>query len=333
MSVQITRLLMDELKNRSETELSNAIAYIIDTLSSRKLTTSGPGAPIDIELLLRSATYLAEKDKHPLSGFVSAWHAGLKTIDPSGDGLLFRRLILTTKKILPDLLQHKKSVRYLAGINRLVSVLQNKNRCAPIVFTLNYDICIEQALRDANLEFTTGFKNGIWHPAEFGNQQRIRLFKLHGSLGWVRHPERRILFDANESFQRDDILQEGPDINHEIIFAVDNKLQAAQPFLWLFQKCAELVAQAAYVVCIGYSFRDEHVNEIIGQALAADSNKCMVFVGPDVSENTLTETRKITFYPNRVTPIKMKAKRALTGNAILEALDTFESAKRGDIPF
>ncbi len=149
----------------------------------------------------------------------------------------------------------------------------------------------------------------------------------------MRHPEKRILFDANESFEREDILLEGPEVKHEIIFAVDNKIQATQPFLWLFQQCAELVSKASYVICIGYSFRDEHVNEIIGQALAADSAKCLIFVGPDANESSLGEARAITFYPNRVIPIKKRAKRALTGDAIIHVLKDKETAKKEDKPF
>lgn len=334
VSTQITQRLADELQQRSETELLHAIDYIAGALNNPATRSLGlNSATLDIELLLRTATSLAEKQNNPLSKFVSQWHEGLTAIDPSGDGVLFRRLMRETKSFLPQLLQPNKAVRYLAEVHRLMGALPNKHRLAPVVFTLNYDLCLEQALREANLQFTTGFRRGMWSPSEFVDPRRIRIFKLHGSLGWVRHPERRVLFDANESLQSNAILLEGPDVNHEIVFAVDNKLQAAQPFLWLFQQCAEFIAQASYVVCIGYSFRDEHVNEIIGQALAADPSKCLIFVSPDAGEGMLRDAQAVTFYPNRVIPIRKRAKRALTGDAILSKIEAMESSKREDKPF
>jgi SIR2-like domain len=59
------------------------------------------------------------------------------------------------------------------------------------VFTLNYDLCVEDACRDAGIELVTGFSHseGKWSPSLFqGPSSGINLYKLHGSLNWSRLP-------------------------------------------------------------------------------------------------------------------------------------------------
>jgi len=336
ISTGITRHLVEQMETQSEAELLGMIQFICN-----KLTTEENGQTVDIELLLRTAAYLADRNvdplkdvnANPLPKFVTSWCEELKTIDPAGDGVLFRRLLREAKAILPRILQPTKSVKYLSEINRLMNALPKRKRFAPVVFTLNYDLCLEQALNDANIKFTTGFERGVWTPNALANPRTIRVFKLHGSLGWVRHPERRVIYDAYDSAQSDEILVESPEINHEIIFAIDNKLQATQPFLWLFQQCAEIVARSSYIVCIGYSFRDEHINEIIGQAMASDPSKHLIYVSPTASENTLEHVRGITFFPKRVLPIKGTARRVLMGSRIQTKLEQAEGKQRVEEPF
>jgi NAD-dependent SIR2 family protein deacetylase len=336
ISTGITRHLIEQMEAQSETELLTMIRFICD-----KLTSGRSGQTVDIELLLRTATYLAdrnvdpltESNANPLPRFVTSWCDELKAIDPTGDGVLFRRLLREAKALLPQILQPTKSVKYLSEINRLMNALPKRRRLAPVIFTLNYDLCLEQALNDANIKFTTGFEKGVWTPGVLANPRTIRLFKLHGSLGWVRHPERRIIYDAYDSAQSDEILVESPEINHEIVFAIDNKLQATQPFLWLFQQCAEIVSRSSYIVCIGYSFRDDHVNEIIGQAMASDPSKHLIFVSPSASEQTLEHVRGITFFPKRVLPIKGTARPVLRGSRIQTKMEQAENKQRVEEPF
>ncbi len=333
VSTGITRHLLEELEKESETELLRMIQFICD-----KLTSNSGSPPVDIELLLRTATYLAdrnadpltESNANPLPKFVVSWCAELAAIDPGGDGVLFRRLLREAKALLPRVLQPNKSVKYLSEINRLMNAFPKRKRFAPVIFTLNYDLCLEQSLNDANIKFTTGFEKGVWRPDALANPGIIRIFKLHGSLGWVRHPERRVIYDAYDSVQSDEILVESPEINHEIIFAIDNKLQASQPFLWLFQQCAEIVMRSSYIICIGYSFRDAHVNEIIGQAMASDPAKHLIFVSPSASKHTFDNVRGITFFPERVVPIKGRAARVLLGSRIQTELEKAERKHGAD---
>jgi hypothetical protein len=52
------------------------------------------------------------------------------------------------------------------------------------VFTLNYDLTVEDACRNAEIRVTTGFR-GDWCPSLFqGTDEGINLYKMHGSLSW-----------------------------------------------------------------------------------------------------------------------------------------------------
>jgi hypothetical protein len=57
------------------------------------------------------------------------------------------------------------------------------------VFTLNYDCCVEDTCRIANIDITTGFDpaSKLWKPSVFRSGRRgMNLHKLHGSLRWFR---------------------------------------------------------------------------------------------------------------------------------------------------
>lgn len=71
---------------------------------------------------------------------------------------------------------------------RLGSLLLMTHRRS--VYTLNYDLCLEDALHRQGIPFTDGFRsagNGprTWNPVSFRMKDRVRIFKLHGSLNWA----------------------------------------------------------------------------------------------------------------------------------------------------
>src|SRR5438876_1432319 len=54
------------------------------------------------------------------------------------------------------------------------------------IFTLNYDGIIENYCEKSHLEYRDGFDPG-WNPSRFNDEDsKINLYKLHGSLYWLR---------------------------------------------------------------------------------------------------------------------------------------------------
>ena len=119
---------------------------------------------------------------------------------------------------------------------------------------------------------------------EFGPGDTLRVnvkvvvLKLHGSVDWTYHivprssrtPLRSKVVGACVAGKR----------NREpaIIFGQGNKLTAKGPFLRLFRVFQERLERSKHMVIIGYSFRDEHINEIITQWMNADERRTLTVV-------------------------------------------------------
>jgi hypothetical protein len=89
----------------------------------------------------------------------------------------------------------------------------------------------------------------------------IYLYKLHGSIDWLRDEHKNLTFSDEASKIRLDQL--------EIIFGTDYKLQYTDPFLFLAYEFRRWTLEAKLIITIGYGFGDEHINGILGQALAS----------------------------------------------------------------
>lgn len=158
------------------------------------------------------------------------------------------------------------------------------------IFTSNYDLALEYAFDKLGVHYIdgfTGFHKRFFKPETFeydifypgsttsGKVQRIekvvRYFKLHGSLSWVNSESR----DANNLYgieEKSLELIESLKKKGEIIIypsAVKKSYTLDLPYSELFRQFASTITQSQSVlITIGYSFSDEHFNDIIYQALS-----------------------------------------------------------------
>jgi hypothetical protein len=129
------------------------------------------------------------------------------------------------------------------------------------VFTLNYDLCVEDACRNAGVELATGFSRseGKWTPSLFQDPSSgINLYKLHGSLNWgLRlHGDGRL----RETWPTD-WSQEG-----EFLLGPGPKLQHDDPFVTLYAEFHQSMRAAKICVIIGCRLADEHIRDPIKEA-------------------------------------------------------------------
>ncbi len=173
----------------------------------------------------------------------------------------------------------------------------------------------------------------MWFDPEFAREDCIKVYKLHGSLGWVRH--KTTLYERGALKDRDDVPVESDEIPDELIFAVDNKLKATQPFMWMMNRFWEHVTHAPFIVTIGYSFGDAHVNEIIAQAMAVDPTRRLIAVGPNLDPAHLSNAPGFgNYYNERTSILTHKAKHALMdADSILKTLSEVMSEKKKEVPF
>lgn len=134
------------------------------------------------------------------------------------------------------------------------------------IFTTNYDLLMEQALEESRVSYFDGFpgaRKPFFDPFAIEQDaplpQWTRLWKLHGSINWYQD-------DQSEVF-RGTASESGP---RRIIHPSHLKYQESRrmPYLAMSDRLRSFLrdSRAALVIC-GYSFRDEHINEIIIQGL------------------------------------------------------------------
>lgn len=180
------------------------------------------------------------------------------------------------------------------------------------IFTLNFDTTIEEMLSATKTRFTDGFPTlrrpnewAIWDPSEFDKPRRtVRLFKLHGSLGWavVQIGPRPTSADATidmedyltayrrlvrrSGTQLSNLELPGSDLGPALAINVGTRkelMYTATPFSELFQRFATGLAHSDVCIVAGYSFRDKRVNAMIEEAMVERRGGLkMVVVDPSV---------------------------------------------------
>lgn len=188
--------------------------------------------------------------------------------------------------------------KYLFHEKFLKSLMQRPlNLQRANIFTSNYDLAFEYAFDNLGIKYIDGF-SGFHHryfkPETFnydifypgtttaGKVQRIekvvRYFKLHGSISWVsdnvRTPnnvygieEMPIELIKRKAEDNDDDFGYGNLMIYPT--AVKKSYTLDLPYSELFRHLAFCISQPQSVLfTVGYSFCDEHFNDIIYQALS-----------------------------------------------------------------
>jgi hypothetical protein len=190
-----------------------------------------------------------------------------------------------------------KQLRELVAITpkdvNYLTPLVEAGRVNPLtIATLNYDLSIEQSAETAEIACATGVEGwintGRWDWPSAG----IRLLKLHGSINWIwaetqnrpgHLPQRAIFLDHE--------LENDYNSQPALVFGQRGKLKAEGPFLSLLGELEALINDASRLVIVGYSFRDDHVNEIIQRWTAEDITRTITVVDPHWPEDFYGDAR------------------------------------------
>ena len=165
------------------------------------------------------------------------------------------------------------------------------------IFTTNYDLFNEIALENNNINYSTGFTNTLtstfninqfnyrlvdernrykdrWQPTT----KEANLYKLHGSINWI---------EKNEY-----IIQTNEHDENVIIYPTILKHQetAQSPYSELFRELSiQLQKPNSTLVTIGYSFGDDHINNIIFQNLINQDFTLIAFA--DIKEKRIADIK------------------------------------------
>jgi hypothetical protein len=152
--------------------------------------------------------------------------------------------------------------------HRLIDWASGIARTKPLqLFTTNYDLLIEQSLEDRQIPYFDGFigsRNPFFDIRAIEEEQAptrwVRLWKLHGSINWK--------YLANGVVCR--CFPVPDDADGVLIHPSELKYDQSRrmPYLAMLDRLRNFLKQpSAFFVTIGYSFADEHLNELIIQGL------------------------------------------------------------------
>lgn len=181
---------------------------------------------------------------------------------------------------------------------------RNSNLPKPNIFTTNYDLYNEIALDKLGIHYVNGFSGGIkkyFNPTIFNyalaekmdlSQSKwsvidnfVYLYKIHGSLNWVQADEDSKLFRVREiqetsyaNLQKQEVIMIHPT-------PLKQNASMGSPYSDLFREFQKKLMQNNNVlITLGYSFNDEHINNLIYQAFTIPSFRLIVLGDNSASE-------------------------------------------------
>jgi hypothetical protein len=289
-----------------------ALHFINGAIRFQKGVLDGdPDDPINIEDIAVAAIELQSRMKNPLAPYASGWHERIVELERQNPDVLATFIEFIYSRLKTWLTFHKlEDISYLTKFRDFCL-----NDEGIDIFSLNYDLCIESALRDiVEAVFENGFTADGWRPANFYNGRTIRLFKLHGSLDWVEDTAYGL---CSLEFPRHKDAEDVEDAGHRplLIFGTSHKLSPKEPFLSLAYQFSQSILKSPILIIIGYSFGDDYINEIIRQGLWANTRLKIVIVSPNAEAQVL-ESELLTKNP-RVKTMPKGAKQALEDGSLL----------------
>ena len=175
-------------------------------------------------------------------------------------------------------------------------VLRDRSLPRPWVFTTNYDHFSELAMDRLGIPYANGFSGVVerrFNPAIFryalaeqldvasrkwtAVDAFVYLCKLHGSVTWTEDDHG--LFPIKEVWPPESS-------NQMLIYPTPAKQNSSlgSPYADLFREFqSRIVREQSVLITAGYAFGDEHLNNIIYQALTIPTFRLVIFAAPDTA--------------------------------------------------
>jgi hypothetical protein len=314
MVTYVEELLQENPKWKSHLGLYQCIKA---SLIGADVMKGKPYTQPDIERIVNTLSELEKNTDCTLYPFISGWHQ--RVCELAGRDFenikTFRDLIV---KQLRDwiAINSYAGADYYDGFYRL----RNELKFALRIFSLNYDLCLEHYARDRPLEI--GFdKTETWDFRRFEAREEVSphiyLYKLHGSITWYREQQGNILK-----------LAASPHPDPDLIFGTDYKMQYIDPYLFYAYELRRYSLESKIILTVGYSFRDEHINGIIMQALRRNPHRILVAVSPDATQSI----KQLGHNGPQYRPVDQKAAEFLSG-ITSSGLEDLAGIPREETPF
>lgn len=155
-----------------------------------------------------------------------------------------------------------------SAYTELVAWITGADRPHPVeIFTTNYDLLFEQALERSKTPFYDGFSGAnepFFDPSSVASNDLpsrwVRLWKLHGSLGWATN-------------KKGEVIRAGQRQATHLVYPEHLKYDQTQkaPYSALFDRLRTfLMTPDTLLIATGFSFADAHISARIDECLAAN---------------------------------------------------------------
>lgn len=269
-----------------------------------------PGGPIDVEKVFSAVTLLTQRNEHEAAPFVREWHPAIasfgrrrlpafvgdkisgalatgrsseierelerfvEAVIGKGDEGVYTSLLTYMIRALRQVLVIREPVDYLKP---LVDLFRAQGDLA--IATVNYDLTIETLASQLGCAVDTGVDRWSEIGRWMRSSESLRLLKLHGSIDWGLNTQSEKGFLTRQRIEITSDPASDPSMP-AVVFGERGKLRPEGPFIELLRQFAEELEDADELVVVGFSFRDDHVNECIRTWVNADRSRRLIVVDP-----------------------------------------------------
>lgn len=187
----------------------------------------------------------------------------------------------------------------------IFSHIDSSTCCLPI-FTTNYDLAIETFCNKQFMQYdlenflnkqsmqydlTDGMEDDssereiFWNPLEFElfrihpKNRHIVLFKLHGSVNWMRITSNGRIVHSLPLYD----VVDSDEYQNAIIYPAGNKLTNSEPYLTCYHYFSKCCEHAKIILAIGYSFRDYEALGSLLKARQVNEDLKLILLSPNAS--------------------------------------------------
>lgn len=255
----------------SASSTAREIDQTIEAMIKGKQSSKKLGQLIS-EMLKSSFEKLKTKRPRDDYNFRSEFSKVTESKNLSGGGQVFEE----TTELMTQLLTEIVWLQDAGKVSYLLPLFSWAEQDMLTIATLNYDNAIELAAESASVPLETGIE--AWSQSrQFPQIEKgVQLLKLHGSIDWALgngqcNNKKPLPHQFIKKVSTERMKERG--FKPAVIFGQRNKLTAKGPFLDLLRTFQQELNNSVRLTVIGYSFRDEHINELIAQWLNEDQKR------------------------------------------------------------
>lgn len=229
---------------------------------------------VDIEELLASLVKLSERNEDYLAAFYDDSGFRLKSDIQTIQSLATKLKTFIRRRVIVE----EEDVEYLSELLKFDSPL--------VIFSVNYDTCIEQLCHTHRVRYSDGFTL-YWDHEDFIRPEiQVRHYKIHGSAIWYETDKKEYIKIPLEFEKKGELesftLITGEKTSPLITYPLQ-KWEYIEPLteLQLMFKKQLVCKETRFVVMVGYSFRDEYILKMLWDSANKNDELIFLFIDPN----------------------------------------------------